>query len=212
MECSTRSKAGIFRASRSIGWLIVLLTVGISVPAWAGDSPTASERATDTLSDWLTPERVSGTCGTVLLFSALSLAPALVLMTTSFVRVSIVLALIRQAMGTAAVPSNQVLAGLALFMTAAIMAPVWQEIHQNAIQPYQATELPWEAALEQAKIPLHRFMARQIERTGNADDVWLFLDYSGVDAAQIASYDEVPFHVLAPAFLLSELKTAFLIG
>jgi flagellar biosynthetic protein FliP len=146
------------------------------------------------------------------LISALSLAPALVLMTTSFVRISIVLALIRQALGTATVPSNQVLAGLALFMTAAIMAPIGRDIHRRAIVPYQANEITWQAALEQAKAPLHHFMARQIERTGSADDVWLFLDYSGAASEHIESYDQVPFQVLAPAFLLSELKTAFLIG
>jgi flagellar biosynthetic protein FliP len=188
--------------------------MALPAPAASAESPAtaAIDGHVDPLSEWLTPERVSSTCSTVLLISALSLAPALVLMTTSFVRISIVLALIRQAIGTATAPSNQVLAGLALFMTAAIMTPVWRDIHQQAVRPYQAREITWQAAIDQAKAPLHRFMARQIERTGNADDVWLFLDYSGADSKNITSYDQVPFQALAPAFLLSELKTAFLIG
>jgi flagellar biosynthetic protein FliP len=123
-----------------------------------------------------------------------------------------VLSFLRQALGTQGVPSNQVLAALALFMTAAIMGPVWMDIHQQAIVPYQHEELTSEQAMERAGIPLQRFMARQIERTGNSDDVWLFLERTGQDTSAVSSYDQVPFRALAPAFLLSELKTAFLIG
>jgi flagellar biosynthetic protein FliP len=227
MECSTKLKPGTRNLSRLIAGIAVLAafcvvpvvsaepqkaasTVGLQSQPDVGDASSSS--GFDPVREWITPERVSGTCSTVLLISALSLAPALILMTTSFVRISIVFALIRQALGTAAVPSNQVMTALALFMSAAIMAPVVREIHQTAIVPYQADEATWEETLERAKAPLHRFMARQIERTGNAEDVWLFLDYSGADSANVASYDQVPFQVLAPAFVLSELKTAFLIG
>jgi len=176
------------------------------------DDGTAASLGTQQVSDWFAPERVSGTLHTVLLLSALSLAPALLLMMTSFVRISIVLALLRQALGTPGVPSNQVLAALGLFMTATIMTPVVTTIHRDAIVPYQAKEMDAGEALARAKGPLHQFMARQIERTGNADEVWLFLERAGLDTETIDSYEEVPFHVIAPAFLLSELKTAFLIG
>jgi flagellar biosynthetic protein FliP len=193
---------------------LVALLICCGATALAGEQdPTGTPpNPIDQLGDWFGPDRVSGTLRTLLLMSALSLAPALLLMTTCFVRISIVLALLRQAIGTQGVPSNQVLAGLALFMTAAIMTPVWNDIHRDALVPYQSQQASWSEALENAKTPLHRFMARQIERTGNAGDVWLFLERSGQDTEAITTYDQVPFQVLAPAFLLSELKTAFLIG
>ncbi len=190
----------------------VLLIAGATPVAAADDDPPAADAASSQLSDWVSPERVESTLTTVLLFSALSLAPALLLMTTCFVRFSIVLALLRQALGTQGVPSNQVLAALAIFMTATIMTPVWKEIHQDAVAPYRAKEISGTDAIARAKSPVHQFMARQIDRTGNSDDVWLFLDRSGQDSTAIESYDQVPFQVLAPAFLLSELKTAFMIG
>jgi flagellar biosynthetic protein FliP len=192
----------------------VVLVTCCAATALAGEQdPTGTPpNPLDQVGDWFTPEKVSGTVRTLLLVSALSLAPALLLMTTCFVRISIVLALLRQAIGTQGVPSNQILAGLALFMTAAIMTPVWNEIHQDALVPYQSKQVSWQEALASAKAPLHRFMARQIERTGNADDVWLFLERSDQDTSAITSYDQVPIQALAPAFLLSELKTAFLIG
>jgi flagellar biosynthetic protein FliP len=164
------------------------------------------------LEDWVKPEQVSSTLNTVLLVSALSLAPALLLMTTSFVRIGIVLALLRQAIGAQGVPSNQVLSALALFMTAAIMSPVWKAMHQQAIVPYRAGELSGAEALARAQVPLHRFMARQIERTGNADDIWLFLEKLEMSTTEVSTYDDVPMQALAPAFLLSELKTAFVVG
>jgi flagellar biosynthetic protein FliP len=204
----------MIRHDRWLRGLVALLFAALFAPAASAATQSAADTRSlaDSLSDWISPERVSSTAGTVLLISALSLAPALALMTTSFVRISIVLALVRQAIGVQSVPSNQVLAGLALFMTAAIMTPVWHDIHKDAIVPYQAEQVTFQEAIGRAKVPLHRFMARQIERTGNADDVWLFLDYASTNPSDISSYDDVPFQVLAPAFLLSELKTAFLIG
>jgi flagellar biosynthetic protein FliP len=190
----------------------LLVAVGPAT-AWADQSPSESTAgALEQFGAWLTPERISGTVGAVVMMSALSLAPALLLMTTCFVRLSIVLSLLRQAIGAVGVPSPQVLAALAMFMTAAIMWPVWTEMHDQAMAPYQAKNISGREALDRAAIPLSRFMARQIERTGNSEDVWLFLERSGGDVAAVTSYDQVPLHVLAPAFLLSELKTAFLIG
>ena len=215
MACWTELIPGKLRANRFVRVLVLVALVACCATASLADeqdpgSPPASPL--EHVGDWVTPKSVSGTVSTLLLFSALSLAPALLLMTTCFVRISIVLAILRQAIGTQGVPSNQVLAGLALFMTAAIMTPVWREIHQEAVVPYQAEQTTWQEALDRAKTPLHQFMARQIERTGNADDVWLFLERSGQDASSITSYDQVPFQALASAFVLSELKTAFLIG
>ena len=218
MECSNESKAGTPRLNRVAGWLLGLSLLA-AAPATVGGSEPGQEPSADTahppgsvLGDWLTPENVSNTLRTVLLVSALSLAPALALMTTCFVRIMIVLSFLRQALGTQGVPSNQVLAALALFMTAAIMGPVWVDIHQQALVPYERGELTAEQSLTRAQTPLGRFMAQQIERTGNSDDVWLFLERTGEDTAGVSSYDQVPFRAMAPAFLLSELKTAFLIG
>ncbi len=198
-----------------VGWALaaVLLAALGPATAWADQSaPDVTSDAIEQLGGWLTPDRVPGTVRVVVMMSALSLAPALLLMTTCFVRLSIVLSLLRQAIGAVGVPSPQVLAALALFMTAAIMWPVWTEMHEQAIAPYQAKTISGGEALARAADPLSRFMARQIERTGNSEDVWLFLERSGRDVASVNSYDQVPLHVLAPAFLLSELKTAFLIG
>jgi flagellar biosynthetic protein FliP len=206
---------GKFRPSTIVGWFGTIAIVTCCAATALGDEQDPSvvpPNPIDKFGDWVKPENVSGTVSTLLLVSALSLAPALLLMTTCFVRISIVLAILRQAIGTQGVPSNQVLAGLALFMTAAIMTPVWNEIHRDALVPYQSKQVSWQEAVTTAQAPLHRFMARQIERTGNADDVWLFLERSGADSSGITSYDQVPFQALAPAFLLSELKTAFLIG
>ena len=215
MACWTELIRGKFLARPFVRWFgtIVLVTCCAATAMAAEQDPTSTPpNPLEQVGDWITPERVSGTLSTLLLVSALSLAPALLLMTTCFVRISIVLAILRQAIGAQAVPSNQVLAGLALFMTAAIMTPVWNEIQRDALVPYQSEQVSWQEALARAKVPLHRFMARQIERTGNADDVWLFLERSGTDSSGITTYDQVPFQALAPAFLLSELKTAFLIG
>lgn len=215
MGCWTELIPGRHRVSRLVrilGMVALITCCAAATLADEQDTGSTPPSPLDQLGDWFKPKQVSGTLSTLLLVSALSLAPALLLMTTCFVRISIVLALLRQAIGTQGVPSNQVLAGLALFMTAAIMTPVWREIHEDAVVPYQAEQLTWQEALARAKTPLHQFMARQIERTGNADDVWLFLERTGQDTSSIASYDQVPFQALAPAFLLSELKTAFLIG
>lgn len=215
MGCWTELIPGKPRVSqlvRCLGTMVLVTCCAATALADEEDPTTTPANPIDQMSEWVTPERISGTLSTLLLVSALSLAPALLLMTTCFVRINIVLAILRQAIGTQGVPSNQVLAGLGLFMTAAIMTPVWNEIYRDAVVPYQAAEVSWEEALSRAKAPLHGFMARQIERTGNADDVWLFLERSGHDTSAITSYDQVPFQALAPAFLLSELKTAFLIG
>ncbi len=159
----------------------------------------------------LSPERLSSVASTLLLLAIVSLAPTLLLMTTCFVRILIVFALARQAIGPASLPSNQVLVALAMFMTAVVMSPVWRQVYADAYEPYRAGRIDEQEFAVRALAPIRDFMARQILRTGNTDDVWLFLDRAGHEE-QIASFEQVPFYVLAPAFLLSELKTAFLIG
>jgi flagellar biosynthetic protein FliP len=142
----------------------------------------------------------------LLLMTALSLLPGALIMMTAFTRVVIVLALLRQALGTAQTPSNQILVGLALFLTFFIMAPVFNEVNQQALQPYLSEQKAGGEALAAAERPMRVFMLAQTRDT----DLALFSRLSGRD--EIASEDEVPFSVLLPAFATSELKTAFQIG
>lgn len=209
------SHTGRRRVIARLGLAFALMIPGVAVaqPAVTAQSADVSPPEIDDagpLVNMLQPEQISGTVATVLAVSALSMVPALLLMMTSFVRIVVVLSLLRQALGSLGQPSNQVLGALALFMTAAIMAPVGAEISDRAIQPYRAGELTMEQAFERALMPVRQFMTRQIDHTGNSDDVWLFLGTA--DPSVIESYEDVPLSALAPAFLLSELKTAFLIG
>ncbi len=162
--------------------------------------------------EWTSPEGISSALQTLVLLTVVSLAPAVLMMTTCFVRIVIVLGLLRQSLGTQQLPSNQVVTSLALFMTLLIMAPVWNQVYDDAVLPYTSHEITLEDAWDAGIKPVRGFMSAQIERTGNSGDVWLFYKYLPADTPSPSSYDDVPITVLLPAFMLSELKTAFLIG
>ena len=140
------------------------------------------------------------------LMTVLTLLPAILLMMTAFTRIIIVLSILRQALGTAQTPSNQIILGLALFMTLFVMAPVFDEVNQAALQPYLNGSLSAMDALGQATEPFKTFMLAQTRET----DIRMFADIAGVD--EIESPDETPLTLLMPAFVTSELKTAFQIG
>lgn len=170
---------------------------------------------------WTSPQGLSATIQVMLLMTIISLAPAILLMTTSFIRIVIVLGLLRQALGTQQLPPSQVITSLAFFMTLLIMAPVWTQVYDQGIRPYTERELSLDAAWDAGLKPVRRFMADQIVRTENDDDVHLFLrylpdppdpdvEYVYYDAA--LGQQNVPMVALLPAYMLSELKTAFLIG
>ena len=142
----------------------------------------------------------------LLLMTALTMLPAILLAMTSFTRIIIVLAILRQALGTAQTPSNQILVGLALFMTFFIMSPVLDTVYRDAIAPYLEDRLEAGEALAAAAGPMRSFM---LEQTREADLV-LFTELSGGE--QAATPSDVPFSILAPSFITSELKTAFQIG
>ncbi len=174
---------------------------------------------------WTSPEGLSSTLQIMILLTVISLAPAVLLMTTSFIRILVVLGLLRQALGTQQLPPSQVITSIALFMTVLIMTPVWSDVYDQAIKPYTEKEINLEQAWDRGTIPVRRFMAEQIIRTDNHDDVYLFLKYmpSEIDeeTGELPEYvffdqegDEriVPLQALLPAYMLSELKTAFLIG
>jgi len=162
--------------------------------------------------NWTSPEGLSSTLQVMLLLTVLSLAPAVMLMTTCFVRIIVVLGLLRQAMGTQQLPPSQVLTSIALFLTLLVMTPVWKQAYDNAIVPYTQKQIGLEEAWNRGVQPIRRFMSEQIERTGNRDTVWMFYKYQPAVSVEPTTYDDVPLQVLLPAYLLSELKTAFLIG
>jgi flagellar biosynthetic protein FliP len=140
------------------------------------------------------------------LMTTLTLLPSLLLMMTSFVRIIIVLSLLRQALGTAQTPPNTVLVGLALFLTLFIMSPVFDDIYRNAVAPYMNGSLGFEKAVAQAEGPIRAFMLNQTRE----DDIAMFMQIA--QKKDVVSADDVPFTTLMPAFLTSELKSAFTIG
>ncbi len=162
------------------------------------------------LPDLTKRETFSSAMQIVILLTVLSLAPAILIMMTSFTRIVIVLSLLRQALGTQQLPPNQILIGLALFMTFVVMGPTWQQVNSEALQPYMAGTMDQTTALGKAQEPVRQFMIKQIERCGNEEDVFLFTDFTHQPEPQ--RWEEVGTLTLVPAFMLSELKTAFLMG
>lgn len=142
----------------------------------------------------------------LVLMTTLTLLPAMLLLMTSFTRITIVLGILRTAMGTAQTPSNQVLIGLALFLTLFIMRPVLIEVHETAVKPFMEETMDAETAIQVAAEPFRQFMLMQTRD----NDLKLFLDISNAETPQ--DTDDVSYWVLLPAFVTSELKTAFQIG
>ncbi|HZZ71944.1 MAG TPA: flagellar type III secretion system pore protein FliP [Pirellulales bacterium] len=161
---------------------------------------------------WTSPEGMGSAIQVMLLLTVLSLAPSILLMTTCFVRIIVVLGLLRQALGTQQLPPSQVITAITMFLSLLIMSPVWKQVYDEGIHPYTSKQISLETAWDRGVKPIRRFMAQQIERTGNSDDVHMFYKYLPADTPAPQSYDDVPLAALLPAFMLSELKTAFLIG
>lgn len=141
----------------------------------------------------------------LILMTALTLLPGLLMAMTAFTRIIIVLSILRQAMGTAQTPTNQILLGISLFLTFFVMAPVFNKINTSALQPYLNGKVNEQRALELAQKPLKNFMLNQTRE----NDLLLFKELSGKD---FKSIDQYPFYIIMPAFITSELKTAFQIG
>lgn len=148
----------------------------------------------------------SVTIQVLVLMTLLTLLPAALMMMTSFTRVVIVLAILRQAMGTVQTPTNQTLVGLALFLTFFIMAPVFSRAYQDGVKPYMDNKITVQDAIEKASGPFRSFMMAQTREA----DLTMFMHLSGHD--KVDSLKDVPFTSLVPAFITSELKTAFQIG
>lgn len=152
------------------------------------------------------PERVSTLLQTLFLLTVLTLAPSIVLMVTSFTRIIVAFSFLRQAMGTAQMPPNQILASLAIFMTVAIMYPVGKQINDEALQPYLEERITYKEALAKAETPIRAFLFRHTREK----DLSIFYTITKVDRP--TTRDDVPTIMLAAAFMLSELKTGFTIG
>ena len=152
------------------------------------------------------PTNVSTSIKLLLLLTVLSLAPSILILMTSFARIVIVLSFTRTALATNQMPPNQVIIGLALFLTFFIMAPTFQEVNEQALQPLFDEEIGLEEAYERAAIPFKEFMAKHTRQK----DLELFLEYNQAERPQ--SIEDIPLTTLVPAFALSEIKTAFQMG
>jgi len=152
------------------------------------------------------PQDVMTSLQILLLLTVLSLAPAILILMTSFTRIVIVLSFVRNALGTQQMPPNQVIVGLALFLTLFVMGPTFGEVNQKAIQPYMNGKITQETALNEASKPFKQFMIKQTREK----DILLFLNYAKIEKPK--SVEQMPLTVLVPAFAISELKTAFQMG
>ena len=183
------------------GLVLALFCFMLPLTTQAADLPllTISHAADGT-------QDVSVSLQILLLMTALTFIPAIFMMMTSFTRIVVVMAILRQAVGMQQTPSNQILIGLALFLTFFVMAPVFNQVNQQAIQPYMNDQIKPMQALDRAIAPMKNFMLKQTRKT----DLELFVSLSNHE--DYKNVTELPLTVLVPAFVTSELKTAFTIG
>lgn len=144
----------------------------------------------------------------LIILTVLSLAPSILIMVTSFTRIVVVFHFLRTALGTQTTPPNQVLVGLALFITLAIMSPVITQVNEEAVQPFMNGEIKQESAVEKGMAPIREFMLKQTRDK----DLKLFMEINGQKSEDVESYDDIPLTTVIPAFIISELRTAFIIG
>lgn len=189
-------------------FLIGLLLVGIMVllAGCAAEGPLSAPGVTLTVDPAGEPQQVSSGVQLLVLLTVLSIAPAILSLATSFTRIVIVLSLLRNAMGTPTIPPNQVLIGLALLLTFFVMAPIYGQINAQALTPYSAGEITQEVALDRATEPLRTFMFAQTREK----DLQLFVSLSEMDRPETPA--DIPTVVLLPAFVISELRAAFIMG
>lgn len=152
------------------------------------------------------PQVVSGGLQIMLLLTVLSLAPAVLVMITGFTRIIIVLSFIRNALAVPQLPPNQVIVGLSIFLTFFVMAPTWNQVNEQALQPYLKGEIDQQTAVEKTEVPIREFLFQQTRER----DLALFVDLAHLTRPE--TKDDIPTYVLIPAFIISELKTAFQMG
>ena len=192
--------------TRKIIFILLILTATF---IWGGTVPFAEAVSLPSIQlgidDVEDPEKVSSALQILFLLTILTLAPSILILTTSFARIIIVLSFLRQAMGTQQTPPTQILIGLGLFLTLFVMGPTWNEINDKALQPFLNEEISQTDALKKAEMPLKTFMLKQTREK----DLSLFIEISGENPT---TNEEIDIRSLIPAFIISELKTAFQIG
>ncbi|MGV7221895.1 MAG: flagellar type III secretion system pore protein FliP [Nitrospinales bacterium] len=179
-----------------------LLSMTFCIEAWALPVPNIQIGVDNTDN----PGTIVNSLQIMFLLTILTLAPSILIMMTSFTRILIVLSFLRQAIGVQQTPSTQILIGLTLFLTLFLMSPVWTEINDKALQPYLEQEISQEDAWDQAQMPVKSFMLKQVREK----DLELFVNLS--EPQETVSKENIQLQVVAPAFIISELKTAFQIG
>jgi len=190
--------------------------------AVTGVTAAQGESAIDSLANqlaggpeaWLSPKGLSSSLQILMLLTVLSLAPAILLMTTCYVRVIVVFGLLKQALGAQQLPPSQVITSISLFVTLFVMSPVWKRVYDESIDPYTqaGSRMSSTEAWDRGIAPIREFMAMQIVHADNHDDVHLFYSRYAPNSSGPATFDDVPLQVLLPAYMLSELKVAFLMG
>jgi len=199
---AVRRVAAVFSPLRAAAFTMSIVVIGSFAYLCAQTIP----RLTLSVADTNNPGEVSTALQVLFLITVLALAPSILIMTTSFVRIIIVLSFLRRAIGTQSLPPDQLMVGLALFMTLFVMMPVLSEINQKALQPFLAEEIKFQEAIDLAVRPVRNFMLRQVSEK----DVALFVRISRMPPPR--TVDDLPLEVIIPAFITSELKTGFIIG
>jgi flagellar biosynthetic protein FliP len=189
---------------------LIIILIGIVASVFLSSCATTPEftapGVTLTVDSADQPQQVSSGVQLLILLTVLSLAPSIIILATSFTRIVIVLSLLKNAIGTATIPPNQVITGLALLLSFFIMAPVYTEINEQALQPYLKEEISQSTAITRSIEPIRNFMFKQTREK----DIQLFMEISGEEQPETLA--DIPNIVLMPAFVISELRTAFIMG
>jgi len=193
------------RTARWIPWLVTVLLVGVLLAGTERPCDAVPQISLE-VGDGEDASALPLTLKIVLLLTVLSLAPAFAILVTSFTRIVVVFSFLKHAIGQQQMPPNQILTGLALFLTVFIMAPVWHEVHQSALEPLIHEEIDESEAWTRAIEPIREFMFHQTREK----DLQLFLGIAGVE--NVSGREDIPTYLVIPAFVVSELTTAFQIG
>lgn len=185
---------------------VFVLCAGVALSQERTGTPIPVPKVTFGVDQAQSPKEVSLSLQIMFLLTVLSLAPSILMLMTSFTRIVIVLSFVRNALGTQQMPPSQVLAGIAMFLTFFIMAPTFKEVNDNALQPYLAEKLTHTEALKAAEAPMREFMFRQTRKK----DLALFVNLARMERPK--TKDDIPTYVLIPAFVISELQSAFQMG
>lgn len=185
---------------------VALSLVFCTIVAAQSSSPLALPKLSIEVGKATKPDDVSMTLQILFLMTILSLAPALLILTTAFTRIIVVLHFLKQAMGTPQMPPPQILLGLAMFLTFFVMAPVWNKVNEDALQPYMKNKITVSAAYDKAIVPIKEFMFKQTRE----EDLALFVKLSKMDKPN--NRNDIPIHVLIPSFAISELRMGFQMG